>query len=462
MKLRNKIWLTVLVSFFISSIAVGAVLSYNNNIKNNSSYQYATDQETGLDTPAYSDTTVDSKLTEEQAIEIAKNSPDIASFIDQFEEIEIYTYYDPEGYWYIDFFALDDWMSYAYAVIDDASGEIVYTEVYLYSEETNLTESEVLDIALANEEVIQFINDNPDYEYYVYYDFYQYWYVDFYGNYYYSWCSVTIDDQTGEIVEVYRSDDFYDTNLNATEVLDIAMSDPDVQVFIEENPDYEVYIYLLECYDAYGGEYGDNESFPATEIIEEPTDNMTLWVVDFSTPDYFEWISIYIDDATGEIVDKWMTQPALLTEDEVEQIVLGIPEVQNFIENYSDSIIDLWYDGFGYWYAWVYSESQWDAYVFVTIDDLTGEVLEVESYFPEPAVHTSDEVEEFVMSLPEVQEYIANYSDYEIWICYSDGYWYVDIYSYSAEYGIWIEIADVGTSGELELLTLEFYEYIIF
>ncbi len=396
---------------------------------------------------------VESNLSETDIEALLLTIPEIQDFLGQFAEVELYLYFDYEyETWYAFYFAVDDYMSYASVVIDDTTGAILWIEVFIASDETNLTADEVLNIALLNEQVQEFVSAYPDYEVYLYYDYYQYWYVDFYGDYFYSWCSLIIDDTTGDIIEVYSSDDLYETNLTIDEVVDIALTDSDVQQFIIDNPDYEMYVYLTEFYDTYDTEITD--PWEMGELSEGLN-----WIVGFYTMDpenwQGDWIEVWIDDATGEIIDKWMSIPATKTETEIFTIANSTVEVQEFLAMYDDVEWDLWYDGFGTWYVWAWSSIQFDAYVFIEIDDLTGEILWIESYIPVPPNHDESEVLAIVLSLTEVVDFMNDNPDYEIYLFFYDGLWYADIYSMSLSSGIWVTLDDV----DLTVLLIESYDF---
>ncbi|MHA1222983.1 MAG: hypothetical protein ACTSP3_06950, partial [Candidatus Heimdallarchaeaceae archaeon] len=299
-----------ILAILFGSIAIGIAFSANDVNKLPTDLQY--NSNTPLNFAV-------SNLNETEVKQILLTIPEINDFLAKFEEVDLYLYYDSEyEVWYAFYFALDDYISYAFVIIDDASSEVLSVEVYIASEETNLTEQEVLNIALANEQVQAFINAHPNYESYVYYDYFQYWYIDFYDEYYYSWCSVVIDDITSEVVEVFSSDDFYETNLSVDEVVALALADSDVQQFITDYPDYEIYVYLTEFYDTFD-----------TEPVEEPwgmLENLT-WVVGFYSSDFENWLEVWIDDSTGEIFDKWMTTPATRTEADILSIANATQEV---------------------------------------------------------------------------------------------------------------------------------------
>ncbi|MHA1224715.1 MAG: hypothetical protein ACTSP3_15945, partial [Candidatus Heimdallarchaeaceae archaeon] len=145
-------------------------------------------------------------------------------------------------------------------------------------------------------------------------------------------------------------------------------------------------------------------------------------------------LEVWIDDSTGEIFDKWMTTPATRTEADILSIANATQEVQDFLTAYTNVEWDLYYNGFGTWYVWLWSTIQVDAYIYMEIDDITGEILYQENYFPIPPTHTEDEVLSVILSLPEVVDFMNNNSDYEIWVYFFDGFWYVDVYSRIVDY----------------------------
>ncbi|MHA1827632.1 MAG: hypothetical protein ACTSX6_03185 [Candidatus Heimdallarchaeaceae archaeon] len=435
---RTHLIITIgIFAVFLGSIAIGIAFSANDANKLPTELQYNTNTNINLAV---------SNLNETEVEQILQAIPEINDFLANFEEVELYLYYDSEyKVWYAFYFALDDYISYAFVIIDDASSEVLSVEVYIASEEANLTEQEVLSIALANEKVQDFIGAHPNYESYVYYDYFQYWYIDFYDEYYYSWCSVVVDDLTSEVIEVFSSDDFYETNLSVDEVVALALADSDVQQFITDYPDYEIYVYLTEFYDSFD-----------TEPVEEPwgmSENLT-WVVGFYSSDFENWLEVWIDDSTGEMIDKWMTTPATRTEADILSIANATQEVQDFLTAYTNVEWDLYYDGFGTWYVWLWSTIQVDAYIYMEIDDITGEILYRENYFPIPPTHTEDEVLSVILSLPEVVDFMNDNSDYEIWVYFFDGFWYVDVYSNSLGGGLWITLDD----SNLAVVSIESYD----
>lgn len=441
--IRHKIILTSIVTLVLASLAVGVTYSLTNHpLEINDLATDSTNNRISTDGLAV----YDSILTEAEMIAILESLPEIQEFLTEFVEVDLYLYYDGEfKIWYASYFSYDDWMSYAFVTIDDNSGDVIDIDIWIASEETILTTQEVLDIALSNELVQEFITDHPDYEYSVFYDYYQYWYIDIYADHYFAWCSVIINDVNGEIVDVFISDYLVDAQHTVDEILAIALNDINVTQFIIDNPDYEYYIYVTEFYDTFNIETPD---------LWEESENL-LWVVDFYSKDYTDWLSLWIDDVTGEIVDKWMTEPAEMTVAEIEVLVLSLPEVEEFLLIFEDVIWDIWYDGFGYWYISIWSEYQFEAYIFLSIDDKTGEVLYIESYIPVPPQYTEDAIIALIWELEEVQNFISNYTVYEIWTYFYDGIWYVDFCN--DDYSAWLSIAIDDDS--LEILWIEYYEW---
>ncbi len=457
MNTKSKLLLAFLGLFFLSSIVVGLVMSQSNSDmldKLGNAVTIDGQDENGTANnsttqPPVNSTDQIANLTEEQVTEIANNSEIVQEFFQKIDKFELIVFYSQEeDCWYVQYYSTQNWASYVFVVIDDNTGEIIYSESYIYSDEANLSEEQVMAIAMNSSDVQEFIHNYPNYYYSVWFDGFNYWYVEFYNmETYYSWCDVVIDDDTGLIVGIYKSGDVFQTNLNETEVLNIALNDPDVQLFIQNNPDYEVYIYFsgfCDIMETSEGNLNDSEN--------------ALWEVDFWSTNYSDWISLLINDSTGLIIDKWMPNSAHLTNDEVMSIVNAIPEVVNFTTVYPDYQVSIYYDGIGYWYVRLYSTTFLDAYVDILIDDNTGEIISLTSYFPSAPLHSIDQVEKFVLAIDDVENYIANFTDdYEIDIYFEDTCWYVFVYSPSADYGIYIEINDNGVNGNLEVLFLTTY-----
>ncbi|MHA1686216.1 MAG: hypothetical protein ACTSYD_07355 [Candidatus Heimdallarchaeaceae archaeon] len=445
--MQRKLLFWSLIGLLLSSVAIGLIISYSLAGNNAFDINPTNDLEGAPQTSDF-DTGANSSpdLTEEQVTDILLANEEVQSFLSYFSNVELYLDYDAfSDSWYATYISLDDYMSYIFAIVDDTSAEIIYIETFYAITNTTLTEDEVLQIALGNEIVQSFIANHTEYEYYIYFDYYQFWYVDFYASYSYDWCSVIIDDVTGDIVDVYCSDNLYNTILTEDEVYQIALTDPDVQQFISNHPDYLYYIYLSECFDTFSNDQEGGWGF---------SENLT-WIVEFYTPDYSEWIDVWIDDSTAQIIDKWMSLPATLTNDEVLAIAGNLTEIQSFYAQYNDVVVDIWYDGTGYWNLYYYSETFLDAYAYVVIEDLSGEVVYVESYIPTPAQHTEDEVLSVILSLDEITEFMATYPDATYYLYCFDGLWYFDIYSDAYQGGIFVTVDDAS----LSVISIEYYNY---
>ncbi|UCE13479.1 MAG: hypothetical protein JSV04_15020 [Candidatus Heimdallarchaeota archaeon] len=435
-------------------------------------------------------------LNENSVMAIALAEPEIAEFVedhpDYFSDLGVYIHYGEDQYtiWYLNFQTYSNWgiegdvtatgvptdeayygfwdYSYAYLSIDDATGDILYMEVYSWQEAT-LTEDQVLDIAGSTVEVQEFLTAFPDAEVNSYYDYYGEWKVYYYVPYFWNaWVHVTIEDETGDVlyVDSYIPDQFPEMTYN--EVVELVMSTPEAQNFTEKFPDASLYVYYNIGYTDYAytdasGVYREDGNYIDTKDYDDYNQTYITdtgsWFAELSNSGgiyadntdpagseskpssysvYEAWYFV-IDDISGEIINKeyyienwwWPGEyvEATMTEAEVLEVVNSVPEIVEFLEQVPGAEVYAYYDYYGSWYVSYYSPHILDAWAFVGIQDSTGDVLYVEVYIGEPPQMTYDEVADLILSTPEAQNFTAHFPNASIYAFYYDGYWEVELTS---------------------------------
>ncbi|MFX0123009.1 MAG: hypothetical protein ACFFAE_05170 [Candidatus Hodarchaeota archaeon] len=305
-----------------------------------------------------------------------------------------------------------------------------YDEKFEYKEAT-MTEEEVLAIAEALEEVQEFRADHENVSVWVWYDGFDYWYVDYsvdYWNEYYieysefitgeigykdesvtdysyypewSYLTVIIQDSSGGVYEIIRP---VEPSLTEEEVYDIAVNSEAGLAFFEDYPDAELFIWFdsfqfwyVEFYPPY--KYLEHDDYGYTdEQIVEPECGY-VW----------DYLSMVIDDLTGEIVETFRPIDPSLSEEEVIDLAFSILEIQELAEKYDDLKAWAYFDGYEYWYVNIYSYEHWEVWAYVTIDDTTADV--VDFYVPELPVMSEEDIIAIAMEHPMVQEFLSKYEN---------------------------------------------------
>lgn len=375
-----------------------------------------TDPENGYQIPGFYDEEVEYKeatLTEEGVLAIAEALEEVQEFrLDQ-ENISVWAWYDGFDFWYVDF-SVDYWNEYHIEEGDSSESNIGYG-----------------------------IEPVTDYSYYPEWNY----------------LTVIIQDSTGEVYEIIQP---VDPTLTEKEVYDIAMNSEEGIAFLEEYQEAEISIWFdsyqfwyVEFYPPYEYIEYDDEYY-----LEDPDDEYYTDPVDgnFTEPgepigsDYgygWDYLSLIIDDLTGEIVEVFQTVDPTLTEEEVLEIAFDIPKIQELTEEYDDLEAWAYFDGYGYWYVDIYSNEHWEVWAYVTIDDTTAEV--VDYYVPQLPDMSEEAIIAIAMEDLDVQEFLTKYDNssvyayfYGSWYFFdetgektsepgyegdTDAYWYVNVYS---------------------------------
>jgi len=236
------------------------------------------------------------------------------------------------------------------------------------------------------------------------------------------------------------------------EALDIASAIPEVATFIQEN---------------------DIDSVTANRVD-------AVWKVEFFatgfnyTGDPYYWMNyayVEINAINGEVIYYIVQSPQEpnLTEVQVLNTVLAIPEIGHWFIWNPDANPTLMYDGYELWYVNIYANYTL-GYAMAIVSDLNNTVLWYELYDPaNDAIHTEAEIITIVETLPEVQTWIVNNPTYDRYVSYrviweeintteskiskenlessvlnaTGGTWYVDYYSRTSADFIKVRVDDV-------------------
>ncbi len=210
-----------------------------------------------------------------------------------------------------------------------------------------------------------------------------------------------VDDATGEIVFM----DYYPVVLpdsTEEEVMAVALADPQIQAWIESVESYNTYTYF------YNG----------------------IWEVSFESQNFERWAYIQIEDGSLDVMYVYapIPQPATHTEQEVRTLAdsNGLAE---FLDANPDAVVEIYYDGFGYWWVSAYSPVFIEEYFFMEILDSDLSVLYTYvSHMEIPPTMTTEEVIALVEATDEYSEFMATNPTATVHVYYWGGMWYVDIY----------------------------------
>ncbi len=267
---------------------------------------------------------IETQLTEEEALAIALTDADVLDWTQNHEYeveinliqscyftssdivnntmmVEISTDVSEESvFWMVQFLETGDieneqnrfiYYNPVEVVVNDATGEIEsvffgedYTDPFMI--EAEMTEQEILDLALSLTEVQEFLALSESIEYYAYYDGYGYWLVDFLNpDNYLQYGYLNINDQTQEVEYSYFM--MLEPTHTEEEAIAIALADASVQDWISEVGSYEIYAYAMIWYEF------DENTGEETEVL--------YWIVNLMSDD--SGIDVFIDDLTGEITE---------------------------------------------------------------------------------------------------------------------------------------------------------------
>ncbi len=239
------------------------------------------------------DQTADPAKSPEEVLTVFLANQTVNEFIERYGEINGFVSYDPfNERWWISLFPSWTWGAYLWASLDQ-QGEIkdFWKNDIPDDQFPTKTVEEVRTLIHSLTEYVDFVET---YEVYgnvntrVYYS-YQYegtemqWigyaWSDVIGE---AYLNIRIDDQTGEVLEISRTDPLVPPTHNTSEIMQLVAQLPEVQAFLSEVTDPVIWVSYYSNY---------NEM------------NVTgIWYVTYSSKDFTRQISIQIDDATLEVI----------------------------------------------------------------------------------------------------------------------------------------------------------------
>ncbi|MFX1516691.1 MAG: hypothetical protein ACFFC6_10300 [Promethearchaeota archaeon] len=264
--------------------------------------------------------------------------------------------------------------------------------------------------------------------------------------------------------------EYKDATLTEEEVLAIAEALDVVQEFRADHKDVAVWAWydgFDYWYVDYSVDYWDDYYIEENEASTGEIDYEAKPTTDYSYYPEWSYLTVIIQDSTGEVEKIIQPIEPNLTEKEVHDIAVNSDEGQAFLEEYPEAEIYIWFDSFQFWYVEfyppyeykmydevIYDETgvsdpedpitepgyigyEWD-YLSLVIDDLTREIIEVVQ--PVDPSLTEEEVIEIACNIPEIQALVEEYEDLEVW-AYFDGYglWYVEISS-REHFEVWASV----------------------
>ncbi len=172
-------------------------------------------------------------------------------------------------------------------------------------------------------------------------------------------------------------------------------------------------------------------------------------------------LSNSLEYLTFEMVDLPAEELPIHSPSEIESLIVSTEEYQNFTLTYNEfGEPNLWMfytpnnsGTGGTWDVSVGNDVIVEAFLKITVNDTSGNITEIfrsdPMYMP---THNISEIEGFVMSLPEVQDFINSTSDYTFIINYfgfyegenNTGYWKITLTTSDYRQIMIIEIVDVG------------------
>lgn len=387
-------------------------------------------------------------LEYDEVLEIALQQIEIQEFIDDIDsEYDTYAWFDYDNTWFVDFYPWNYWDAFAYVAIDDSTEEVL--EIFTWNgKDLDITEEEIMDIILENPVIKEFLDAYPNVESYIYYEFFGFWSINFYkedwsdndyndNSYVYEYIYAVFDAVSEEILEIYSSFAPGNLNLNEDSAMEIVMAEPEIAEFVEDHPDYycDTGVYLYYGEEPYAIWYLNFQTYLNWDVEGEVTSSDTpTGEVSGAFWDY-SYAFVSVDDATGEILymEVYSWHEAILTEDEVLEIVAPLAEIQEFLNVFPDAEVDVYYDYYGEWKVMYSVPYLWNAWVHVSIDDETGEVLFVDTNIPDQLPQMAyEEVLNVVLATPEAQNFTEEYPNATIYAYYYYGGYYVE---YSDEQG---------------------------
>lgn len=239
--------------------------------------------------------------------------------------------------------------------------------------------------------------------------------------FYNEWIEFEISDQDVTIENVWGPDTAL---LSSNEALSLVLANSEIQSWMGEINYYHNYTY----YDGYGN----------------------WWISLYDTEDYYNYANARLNDRT-EVIDEIYTilsVPATMTEIELHNAISALRSPQRFFDAADDYDKYFYYDHYGVWYFSYYDKNNYYNYMWGSISDEDGTILELQvKVYHEPELTDQNIVN--ILEANGLVEFKNLYPDVSFSIYYN-GYdtWYV--YGYSMiliEAWFWAQIED--STGEI-------------
>lgn len=399
----------------------------------------------------YYDYYIDTNLEYEEVMNIALNQQEIQEFIESINgKYEAYAWFDDyEDSWLVDIYPWNYWDAFAYCKISDSTGDVL--EIFTWNgKDLDITQEEIMKIVLEHPIVQEFLSAYPEAQSYIYYEFFGFWSINFYheerseylykSSLEYENLYIVFDAVSQEILEIYSSFAPSTLNLNEDSVIEIALAEPEIAEFIEDHPDYysDLGVYIHYGEDQYTIWYLNFQTYSTWAIEGEVTAMGAPSDEVYGFWDY-SYAFLSIDDGTGKILymEVYSWHEATLTEEQVLDIASSTVEVEEFLAAFPDAKVDPYYDYYGEWKVQYYVPYFWNAWVHVSIDDETGDVLFVNSFIPDQRPQmTYNEVVDLVMATPEAQNFTEEFPNATLSLYYYmtyNGHNYTDVGGYKED-----------------------------
>jgi hypothetical protein len=246
------------------------------------------------------------------------------------------------------------------------------------------------------------------------------------------WLSGIVEDYTNSIVYLFGT---IPATKSEEEVLDFVLSSSEVSVWLEVVKNYNSQVY----YTGYGS-----------------------WSVYISSNDnYYDYIyALVLDDPLEfDYIGVWISVEAEMTETEV--LALAYEEgLEDFKTLYPNVQYYIDYNQYGTWYIGAYSTVFYEVYLWMEINDSTGEVTyKYQNDLKNFPNLTIEEVEAIFLTDENYTKFISLFDDYQTYLYYYNSMWYGGawINLESADASVYVSVDD--KSQEIVESWYYYYEY---
>lgn len=365
------------------------------------------------------DLAVSATLTADETLQIALANSTVQEYL-QNTDYDTAIYYDNYGTWIVTFYLFESILD---VYIDDATATII--AIISYKDTWNEYNATLIAEAIAYVESAPLLSalatSNLIWDGYEYGEIISVYGSDINGT---AWATVDLSiDAANEftIIDVFASIPFGNPVHSFPEAENIALSSELGMNFTASVENYTMYSTLMYSEENY---YYQVEFYEGLQYayMADPTDPMGCFAPS-------AWLSIVIDDATGNIISSDGSTPANMSDSEVLALVLANQEIQAWVLQVPDYVSYIWYDGYGYWEISLYDNQSYYSYIYAEVDDATGEIVYVDAYLAQPAQLTEVEVLH-IANTTDFGSFLTTYPDAIVYSWYDGaGTWYVSAYS---------------------------------